>query len=161
MSKKLEGNGRWESSRMMLPQHKEALINRQNPDLESKPVQKPTAEEHEMILNSILLPMMLTMVERNGKEFEVSTNMLKRYYVAATQILMQRIHSEMVKNKNELRARKIKVFEDIRPDDDLHYKYLCRGYEYPFAIMRDVVKSRISIKMGEFVKALLNDMRSC
>lgn len=26
MSKKLEGNGLWESSRMMLPQHKEAII---------------------------------------------------------------------------------------------------------------------------------------
>jgi ATP-dependent DNA ligase len=57
-----------ESSRMMLPQHKEALINRQNPESETKQVPKPTAEEHEMIL----LPMMLTMVERNGKEFEVS-----------------------------------------------------------------------------------------
>jgi CTP synthase (UTP-ammonia lyase) len=159
MSKKLEGNGRWESSRMMLPQHKEALIARQNPEPEVKQVQKPTEEEHEMILNSILLPMMLTMIERNGKEFEVSTNMLRRYYIAATQILMNRIHAEMVKNKNELKARKIRVFEDIRPDDDLHYKYLCRGYEYPFSVMRDVVKSRISIKLGEYVKTLLHQMR--
>jgi hypothetical protein len=159
MSKKLTGNGRWESSRMMLPQHKEALIERQNSEPEIKQVEKPTAEEHEMILNSILFPMMLTMVERNGKEFEVSTNMLRTYYIAATQILMQRIHSEMIKNKKELFARKIRVFEDVRPDDDLHYKYLCRGYEYPFAIMRDVVKSRISIKMGQFVKALLDEMR--
>ncbi|BFH15030.1 hypothetical protein J6TS7_14890 [Paenibacillus dendritiformis] len=28
MSKKLQKNGLWESSRMMLPQHKEALLNR-------------------------------------------------------------------------------------------------------------------------------------
>ncbi|WP_240420276.1 hypothetical protein [Paenibacillus periandrae] len=159
MSKKLEGNGRWESSRMMLPQHKEALIARQNPEPEVKQVQKPTAEEHEMILNSILLPMMLTMVEKNGKEFEVSTNMLRKYYIAATQILMNRIHTEMVKNKNELKARKIKVFEDVRPDEDLHYKYLCRGYEYPFAIMRDVVRSRISIMMGEYITGLLIKMK--
>ncbi|NHN34799.1 hypothetical protein [Paenibacillus agricola] len=156
MSKKLEGNGRWESSRMILPQHKEALINRQNPETVNKQVQKPTAEEHEMILKSILLPMLLTMVEKNGKEFEVSTNMLRRYYISATQILMHRIHTEMVKNKNELKARKIKVYEDIRPDDDLNYKYLCRGYEYPFAIMRDVVKSRLSVMLGEYVKSMLN-----
>lgn len=159
MSKKLTGNGRWESSRMMLPEHKEALINRQNPEPEIKQAEKPTAEEHEMILNSILLPMMLTMIEKNAKEFEVSTNMLRKYYTAAAQILMQRVHAEMVRNKKELLARKIRVFEDDRPDNDLHYKYLCRGYEYPFAIMRDVVKSRISTKMGAFIKALLDEMR--
>jgi hypothetical protein len=123
-------------------------------------VQKPTEEEQEMILNSLLLPMMLTMIERNGREFEISTNMLRRYYIAATQILMNRIHAEMVKNKNELRARKIKVFEDNkRIDDDLHYKYICRGYEYPFSVMRDVVKSRISIMMGEYVQVLLTKMK--
>ncbi|MCU6797981.1 hypothetical protein OB236_38235 [Paenibacillus sp. WQ 127069] len=123
-------------------------------------VQKPTEEEQEMILNSLLLPMMLTMIERNGKEFELSTNMLRRYYIAATEILMNRIHAEMVKNKNELRSRQIKVFENNkRMDDDLHYKYICRGYEYPFSVMRDVVKSRISIMMGEYVKTLLHQMR--
>ncbi|MEK3722335.1 hypothetical protein [Paenibacillus sp. FSL H8-0034] len=123
-------------------------------------VQKPTEEEQEMILNSLLLPMMLTMIERNGKEFELSTNMLRRYYIAATEILMNRIHVEMVKNKLELKARKIKVFEDnTRMDDDLHYKYICRGYEYPFSVMRDVVRSRISVMMGEFVKSLLVKMK--
>ncbi|WP_240415049.1 hypothetical protein [Paenibacillus periandrae] len=123
-------------------------------------VQKPTEEEQEMILNSLLLPMMLTMIERNGKEFELSTNMLRRYYIAATEILMNRIHAEMVKNKNELRVRNIKVFEDNkRMDDDLHYKYICRGYEYPFSVMRDVVRSRISIMMGEYVKVLLTKMK--
>jgi hypothetical protein len=123
-------------------------------------VQKPTEEEQEMILNSLLLPMMLTMIERNGKKFELSTNMLRRYYIAATEILMNRIHAEMVKNKNELRVRKIKIFEDnSRMDDDLHYKYFCRGYEYPFSVMRDVVKSRISIMMGEYVKVLLTKMK--
>ncbi|MBX4152395.1 YolD-like family protein [Paenibacillus lautus] len=30
MSKKLEGNGLWESSRMMLPQHKERIIEHHN-----------------------------------------------------------------------------------------------------------------------------------
>lgn len=121
--------------------------------------QKPTEEEQEMILNSILLPMMLTMIEKNGKEFELSTNMLRKYYIAATQILMNRIYTEMVKNKNELKARQIRVFEDIRPDDDLHYKYTCRGYEYPFAIMRDVVKAKISVMMGEYVVGLLTKMK--
>jgi len=43
MSKKLTGNGRWESSRMMLPEHRESLIQldrerekRRKPDLDEQ-----------------------------------------------------------------------------------------------------------------------------
>jgi len=45
MSIKLSGNGRWESSRMMLPQHKEA-INQQLKEIELK--RRPELHEDEM-----------------------------------------------------------------------------------------------------------------
>ncbi|MEK3730963.1 MULTISPECIES: YolD-like family protein [Paenibacillus] len=45
--KKLEGNGLWESSRMMLPEHKESIIRRQ---LEEGRKVKPTLDAQEMEL---------------------------------------------------------------------------------------------------------------
>lgn len=45
MSKKLEGNGLWESSRMMLPEHREAIIE-QNREILKKT--KPTMHEEEL-----------------------------------------------------------------------------------------------------------------
>ncbi|MEK4977530.1 YolD-like family protein [Bacillus sp. FSL K6-6540] len=45
--KKLEGNGLWESSRMMLPEHKETIIRRQ---LEEGRKNKPVLDPQEMEL---------------------------------------------------------------------------------------------------------------
>jgi hypothetical protein len=158
MSKKLTGNGRWESSRMMLPQHKEALNERQNPKPETTRVQAPTKEEMEYIRDHVLLPIMLTLVERNGKELQLSTNTLRKFYLAVTNVLMNRIHKELAQVNRELRARKIKVFQDGSEDTDLHYRYICRGYENKFAIMRDVARASISVKIGEHIQHILADM---
>jgi hypothetical protein len=45
MSKKLEKNGLWESSRMMLPQHKESAIRNQR---ESQRILRPIRDEQEI-----------------------------------------------------------------------------------------------------------------
>lgn len=45
--KKLEGNGLWESSRMMLPEHKETIIRRQ---LEEGRRERPILDSQEMEL---------------------------------------------------------------------------------------------------------------
>jgi hypothetical protein len=46
MGKKLEGNGMWESSRMMLPEHRESLLE-QNRHL--KDFRRPTLDEQEIV----------------------------------------------------------------------------------------------------------------
>jgi hypothetical protein len=46
MTKKLEKNGLWESSRMMLPEHKERIIELNNrPERRAKPVLDPQRRE--------------------------------------------------------------------------------------------------------------------
>ncbi|PZE22593.1 hypothetical protein [Paenibacillus xerothermodurans] len=159
MSKKLAGNGRWESSRMMLPEHREALLERRNAPTEIKRAEVPTKEELEMIRDSVLLPIMLTMVEKNGKELQLSTNTLRKLYLAATQILMNRLHAELARLRRELRERQIKVFEDDREDSDLHFRYICRGYEDKFSVIRDVARATISVKLGQHIQAIVGEMQ--
>jgi hypothetical protein len=45
MAKKLEGNGMWESSRMILPQHKDLILNYQKEELS---IPRPTLDEQEI-----------------------------------------------------------------------------------------------------------------
>ena len=160
MSKKLTGNGRWESSRMMLPQHKEALNERQDP----KPVMTrsavPSKEELEMIRDHILLPIMLTMVEKNGKDLQLSPSTLQKLYIAVAQMMLNHIHSDLSKVNKALRASQIKVFQDDHEDDGLHYRFICRGYEDKFAMMREVVKANISVKMSEYIRRLIAEMNT-
>jgi hypothetical protein len=68
MSKKLERNGLWESSRMMLPQHKESAIRNQR---ESQRILRPLRDEQEIQNISAVLslsqmykkPVVLTLYE--------------------------------------------------------------------------------------------------
>lgn len=156
---KLTDNRRWESNRMFLPQHKEALNERHDPEPEIARAQVPTREELEIIRDSVLLPIMLTMIENAGKDLLLSTSSLRKLFLGATQILMSHVHSELARVNRELKARKIKVFKDEREDSDLPFRYICRGYEDKFAIMREVAKANISVKLGQHIQRILGDAK--
>jgi galactose-1-phosphate uridylyltransferase len=71
---------------------------------------------------------------------------------------MDRIHKELAQVNRQLREKKIKIFKDEREDMDLHYRYICRGYEDKFAIMREVARASITVKIGEHIKRIITEM---
>ncbi len=75
MSKKLEKNGLWESSRMMLPQHKEAFQNR----LSDKAVQhsRPTTEEINMMKIMFYCPSYIQLALKKAREADRSSRNVK------------------------------------------------------------------------------------
>lgn len=152
MSKKLGGNGRWESSRMLLPEHREQHNDRGNSDINKSKL--PTAEEMESIHQYILLPIMMTIVENNCKTMETSQYALKKLYVAASQVLINLLHQDLVATRKKLRERNIKVFEEETVDSALHYRYICRGYEDKFSMMRDLVRAEISIRFSSYISKI-------
>jgi Icc-related predicted phosphoesterase len=167
MSKKLEKNGLWESSRMMLPEHREALAQRRKPqdqDQDQDQAQAataavtkpnvPTQEELKLIRNYALLPIMLSIVENNYRNIETSSYALKKLYMAATQALLNLIHADLAQVRKTLKQRKIKVHEEERIDGVIGYRFVCRGYEDSFAIMRDVVRAEISVRIAEYISVL-------
>jgi hypothetical protein len=159
MSKKLENNGLWESSRMMLPEHKEALLAHRNPSTHptTQRSQLPTEEELNLIRHVVLLPIMLTIVESNGRSIETLSSPLKKLYIKATQVLLQHIHTDLVHIKKTLRERNIKVFEDERIDGSLRYRFVCRGYEDHFVMIRDVVRAELSVKITHYISLIFQE----
>ncbi len=111
MSKKLEKNGLWESSRMMLPQHKEAFQNRLN----DKSVQhsRPTTEEINMMRDYVLLPIMHSIIIRKAREVERSSETLRLLYSKAAQVLAKKHSCRLVESKkNTCWKKNIRVFEE-------------------------------------------------
>jgi len=151
MSKKLEGNGRWESSRMMLPEHREQYLNRQNKQSEHMKPDLPSKEEMEWIRDSVLLPMILTIVDKNSTEISLSSYSLKTLYLKASQILMAEIHSDLSEIRKQLKARNIKVFQEEHIDSAMYYRFICRGYEDTFAIVRNVARAEISVRIAKYI----------
>ncbi|WP_338043944.1 hypothetical protein [Paenibacillus lutrae] len=158
-SKKLSGNGLWESSRMLLPEHREALIQRRKEHPEQRS-QMAVLEELVLIKNYAILPIMLTVVETSLRktQTQVTDNALKKLYLVAANILIDRIVRDISETKKLLREQGIKVYEDEKIDGNLRVKFICRGYEDDIAIVRDVVKSEISIKIQRYIEEIAQQL---
>jgi len=158
MSRKLDGNGRWESSRMMLPEHREAYLKkRRHAAAEGGTaggVPLPTKEELELIRDCVLLPMMLTIADKNCADVRRSASSMKRLYVRACEALMKLMHDDLARARKELRSRNIKLYPEERVDSAVRYRFNCRGYEDEFGMMRDVVRAEISMKFARYIGML-------
>ncbi|WP_308636014.1 hypothetical protein [Paenibacillus silvisoli] len=150
----LEGNGRW-TTKFMSPEHKEQYLEQQDDQLQLQP--KPQAlSQHIMgtVRDSVLLPMMMSIIEKNRQEIDRSSYSLKGLYTASADALLDFVHADLVKVKKELRELHIKVIEDDRIDDAIHYRFIYKGYEHKFALMRFVVRSEISVRLGRYIASL-------
>lgn len=112
-----------------------------------------TEEELHLIKEFILLPILLTIVQNNLDKVKYDPSPLKPLFEQSTEILMDIIHTDLVKVKKELNARKIKVVElQASGGHSIVYDYYCRGYKQQFTMLRTVVKSEMSIKLGYYTE---------
>ncbi|WP_018756521.1 hypothetical protein [Paenibacillus terrigena] len=154
MSKKLENNGLWESSRMMLPQHREALLNRHHeiPSLRSS---HPKKEDIELIRDYILLPIMYTLVTKKISEVKLSSETLKSLYAKAAQVLAANIYKDLSKVKQEMMEKEIRVFNEEKHEDILELHYAYRDYEDRLIITKEYMKAEISKRLARYTDSLI------
>ncbi|MFK7697167.1 hypothetical protein [Paenibacillus sp. HJGM_3] len=154
MSKKLQGNGLWESSRMMLPQHREQSLRPSN-GKPSLPSELPTKRDLDMIRDYILLPVALGIVEKRRAEIERSSETLKGLYAAAAHVLAKTIREDMRKSRQQLLESEIRVYEDAKDDTELHYRYTCRSHDDELVMTKDFMRAEISARIGRYVNSLV------
>ncbi|MGU3473177.1 hypothetical protein ACLBWT_18765 [Paenibacillus sp. D51F] len=165
MSKKLNGNGRWEGSRMMLPEHRELFLERKRKQVEQirggsapqiTPAQSPTREELGWIREYTLLPMLLTLMERNCQELERTQLSMRTIYIKVTHKMMDLVSQDLFEVKRSLKNSNIKIYPDEQVDTQgAHYRFICRGYEDRFVLMRDIVRSDMSVRLTNYMKKAL------
>jgi len=152
---KLDGNERW-NSKMLLTEHQEQYEHRN----EHRKSGLPETEELEMLRDYILLPHLLTMLERSRADIERSANLLKPAYLAAADALLDRATQEMRQLRRELAQRRIKITgEEYDGEMVYYYSYVCRGYTDQFGIVREVMRSQLSVKLGQYIGDLAKAIR--
>ncbi|GKS12914.1 hypothetical protein YDYSY3_39140 [Paenibacillus chitinolyticus] len=154
MSKKLTGNGLWESSRMLLPQHKEQalMMERGMPRQSAIP---PSAEEIEMIRESVVLPMVLEIVLKKVKEVEGSNQTLKHLYSAATKVVAKHIRQDIQHCRKSLLDHQIRIQDCVKEHSEVVYNYSCRGAEGRMTITKDYLREDIGFKIGKYTRSLV------
>ncbi|OPH53003.1 hypothetical protein BC351_32620 [Paenibacillus ferrarius] len=150
MSKLLDGNGRW-STKFMSPEHSAALQQRHQQQPQTT---MPTKEELEAIRDFVLLPMLLSIVEKNKQEIERTSYSMRTVFVKAANIIQNLMTNDLQAVRKLLKERNIKVFEDEMIDSNLRYKYICRGYEDKFVLIRDVARAELMKRLGKYSEFL-------
>ncbi|MCR8641767.1 hypothetical protein NV379_03765 [Paenibacillus sp. N1-5-1-14] len=160
MSKKLEKNGLWESSRMMLPQHKEILIERRKFKLGDDKEERvyPTAEELELMKDSVLLPVMHAFVLKRVEVAKHSSEPLRELYVKTAELLAKYIQIDLIQVKRSLVEKKIVVMEEEKDECMLHYRYKYRGHEDRFTITRDYMRAEIGMRVRGYADGLVTGL---
>ncbi|MDD9270199.1 hypothetical protein ACFPES_24380 [Paenibacillus sp. GCM10023248] len=153
MSKKLEKNGLWESSRMMLPQHREALQNQRSD--RHAPANRPTAEDIGIMRDYVLLPFMHGMIKRKADEIGRSAETLRQLYSRVTYLLAAQIQADFSETKTKMMHRSIQLFEEEKNDRAIHYRYICRGHEDALIIAKDYMRAEMSVRTARYIDQLV------
>lgn len=146
---KLDGNERWKG-KMLLTEHQEQYENRQNKSLAGR----ATSEELTMIRDIVMFPHMLTMCDKSLQEVKRSPNLFKRYFEQFLQLLMNKISKDLFSLRRELKLRNIKVFDDETNDGIIYHRYVCRGYEDKFGIVRETLRTEISFRLARYATTI-------
>lgn len=152
---KLDGNERWKT-KMLLTEHQEHYENRD----EQKNANRPTPEEFTMIRDYVLLPHMLTMVQKCVDDINNSSYLLKNLFVATSQEVMNRISKDLYEIRRELKRRNIKIINDEQVDTVIYYHFVCRGYQERFGIVREVMRAEISVRFTKYLKEILDFIKA-
>lgn len=146
---KLDGNVRWQS-KMLLTEHQEQYESRNN----EKPAGYATPEELTMIRDYVLLPHLSTILQNCLEEVRNSPNVLKRVFASFTQLLIQRVTKDTYAVKRELSRRNIKILTTEQADLVVYYRYVCRGYEDRFGMVREVMRAEISVRLTKYISEI-------
>ncbi|MFW5434377.1 hypothetical protein [Paenibacillus apiarius] len=107
-------------------------------------------EELELIKSYVLLPMILSVFERDSNVIKESvktpgpyTEMITRAMDCTTKVL-----SEV---RREFRKRGIKVYEVTRDDTGVRAEFVCRGYTGNFRMLWALITAEVGVRMRAYM----------
>jgi hypothetical protein len=146
---KLDDNNRW-SGKMMITEHVAAYEQRKEPAIKGM----ATKEELTMIRDKVMLPHVMTMLQKGIDSIATSTFTLKDLSVRSLELLLQMAGEDDRQLRKELNQRKIKIHLDESGDDIFYYRYFCRGYEEKFGITHKALRAEISLRLTKYMERM-------
>ncbi|MFC0214290.1 hypothetical protein ACFFK0_17815 [Paenibacillus chartarius] len=112
-----------------------------------------TDEENELITACVVLPMVLSVVEKNKFAMQSEKLSLKKLYLMAADVLIYRIKEEIAHVKKEAWKSKLIVIKG-KPDEPLSYAYACRGLSNSLEMPKETAQREIGAALERFIRDL-------
>lgn len=123
-----------------------------------RPRVMPAPEEMTMIRDAILIPHMVTMVQKSMDDLSATQNLLKRAYMMTAQTIMDRLIADQFALRREMSSRNIKLYLDDPETNHsghiVNYNYVYRGYRHQFGMIREVMRSEISVQLARYIRGV-------
>ena len=107
--------------------------------------------ELELLREVVLLPVVLSVLERDKTAIEKSEIKTKWPYVESINVAMNRVTKQLGQLKRDLHKKGLKVAKEQKTDFGIDCIFLCRGYSQQFFINWDVIKSETQRRMLQYI----------
>ncbi len=141
------GEDRW-TTKFLLKEHTEAYEVRYDKPLGDQ----PTVEEWVMIRDYILLPYMLTVIQRNIDRLQTGKELFKTLYIALAEEIASIAERELFGLRRELTRRNIHISPGEQDEIVLQYIYRYKGYSGTFGITREETRAQMEIRLARYMK---------
>lgn len=114
-------------------------------------MRKITYEDSHLVYELMLLPIVLTVLNRDLHAIEKSTIRMKGIYTDLLSHAMDTVHSDMMRVKKELKKKGIKVYEEFRNDLGITCKFVCRGWHSEAMLIWSLVKMEVETRIRRYL----------
>jgi len=112
-----------------------------------------TQQELNLIRDYILLPVAISIVNKNRLEIAESKDLLRSLYSSALLVIMTRMRNDLEDIRRQLKEMNINVVDSrrTRVNDSEQYPYFVRGKRGDFSIRRDEIKAEVGRQLGRYI----------
>jgi hypothetical protein len=114
------------------------------------PMQFPSEEEQLLIKSYLLLPLIITVLERDKKVIATSSFKTKQPYIQLLDKVINRTEQDFIATKKDLYKTNIRIYQQTRTNAGIEFKYLYKGYHHQSMRSWDVIKYEITETMEAY-----------
>ncbi|MDF1510838.1 peptidoglycan recognition protein [Bacillus phage vB_Bacillus_1020A] len=108
-------------------------------------------DDHKIIEQSILLPMLLTILERDRMIFEQLPVKLKPPYLNLIEKTMKVVQKDLKDVKLKMKKGNMKAYEISRDSGFTGYMFVCRGFEEQHNYFNLNIRNKIEILLEHYL----------
>lgn len=114
-------------------------------------IQMPTEENLQAIKRYVMIPMVLTVLQRDKKVIEESMLKTKGPYLSLMDAAMKKAHGEIYDTRVYLRSKGIKIYQEQRTETTVNIKYTVKGYQHEASLPWHIIKNEVESMMQRYL----------
>ncbi|WP_223836576.1 hypothetical protein [Paenibacillus oceani] len=111
-----------------------------------------TQEELQWVLDYMLLPVVLDVLERDIRTLDTLKLTMSLLYIKSLRKVQDRVSGEMAALRGKLKSRGIRIYDQRRAKEQLEADFMCRGYHRKCSMLWGLVKSEVERKLSVYLE---------